>query len=91
MIERFQSGRSGHKRSSDLEWQQRLFGAGALDQEALGWRGSGRRQGVSLVGTMRGPRLSTWRLFLFFSQKFERQKRDEARLPLQPNPVISVS
>ena len=26
---------------------------------------SGRRQGVSLVGTMRGPRLSTWRFFLF--------------------------
>ena len=54
----------------NFEWVQRFFGTRATEQKSpSGWTGSGKRQGVS-QGTMRGPRLSTWRFFLFCTQNF---------------------
>ena len=54
-------GRSGCRRPSGRKQWRRLFGAGAFGPRPSG-QSSGRRQDVP-QGTMRRPRLSTWRLF----------------------------
>ena len=64
-------------------------------QSPSGRRGPRRRQGVSLAGTMRRPRLSTWRLLLFreagflqarqFGQIPPNKKRDPAMVRRIPS------